>query len=102
MTKRIRRKKRTQKRETNWWIIGGIIGGGIVLVVLIALSFRGQNQLDLEVFCENNPENCIVEGAADAPVTVVEVSDYGCIHCRNFNSSTASTIQDELVDKYGC
>lgn len=98
MTKRIRRKKRAQKRETNWWIIGGMILGGIVLVALVALSFRGQKRLDLEVYCDNNPENCIVEGAADAPVTVVEVSDYGCVHCRNFNSSTAPTIQDEFVE----
>lgn len=98
MTKRIKRKKRAQKRETNWWIIGGMIVGGIVLVALIALSFRGQNELDLAVYCENNPENCIVEGAANAPVTVVEVSDYGCGHCRNFNSSTAVSIQDEYVE----
>ena len=98
MTKRIRRKKRAQKRETNWWIIGGMILGGIALVALVALSFRGQSQLDLAVYCENNPENCIVEGAADAPVTVVEVSDYGCGHCRNFNTSTAPTIQAEFVE----
>jgi protein-disulfide isomerase len=98
MTKRVRRKKRAQKRETNYWLIGGMILGGIVLVALIALSFRGPNQLDLVTYCENNPENCIVEGAAAASVTVVEVSDYGCGHCRNFNETTAVAIHDQYVE----
>jgi len=100
MTKRAKkRKKQSAKRGTNWWIIGGVIIGGVVLVGLIALSFRGPNQLNLETYCDNNPENCIVEGAADAPVTIVEVSDYGCPHCRDFNSETAVTIHDQFVQE---
>lgn len=99
MTKRAakRRKKQSEKRETNWWIIGGMIIGGVVLVGLIALSFRGPNQLDLAVYCENNPENCIEEGDPNAPVTIVEVSDYGCPHCRDFNQDTAVTVHNEFV-----
>lgn len=98
MTKRAGRKKRSQKRQTNWWLIGGMIVGGIVLVGLIALSFREPNQLDLVDYCNNNPKNCLAEGSEKAPVTIVEVSDYGCPHCRDFNADTAVTIRDEYVE----
>ena len=35
-------------------------------------------------------------GNEDAPVTIVEYSDYGCPHCRDYVTSTA----DEIVDDY--
>ncbi|MCP4359212.1 MAG: thioredoxin domain-containing protein [Chloroflexi bacterium] len=99
MTKRVRRKKKsTKKRQTNWWVIGGVIVGGLVLVALMSLAFRKPNQLDLVKYCNNNPENCIVEGAADAPVTIVEVSDYGCPHCKDFNLGTFNLIKEQFID----
>lgn len=91
-------KKSKQKRGTNWWVIGGMVIGGMVLVALMALALRGPDTLSLERYCEQNPGNCIVEGAANAPVTVVEVSDYGCGHCRNFNVDTAVTLHQQYVE----
>ncbi|MBE7531661.1 MAG: thioredoxin domain-containing protein [Ardenticatenaceae bacterium] len=72
--------------------------GGMVLVGLMAVALREPETLKLERYCEQNPENCIVEGAANALVTVVEVSDYGCGHCRNFNTDTAVKLHQQYVE----
>lgn len=91
-------RKQKQKQRTNWWVIGGIVIGGMVLVGLMAVALREPETLTLERYCEQNPGNCIVEGAANAPVTVVEVSDYGCGHCRNFNTDTAVQLHQQYVE----
>jgi protein-disulfide isomerase len=52
----------------------------------------------LQDYCEANPENCMVEGEATAPVTIVEVSDYGCGHCKNFNVDTAPILKQQYVE----
>ncbi|HRQ40921.1 MAG TPA: thioredoxin domain-containing protein [Chloroflexota bacterium] len=96
MAKQARKNKK--KQTTNWWVIGGVVIGGMVLVGLMALALREPETLTLERYCEQNPGNCIVEGAANAPVTVVEVSDYGCGHCRNFNLDTAVTLHQQYVE----
>ncbi|NKQ36065.1 MAG: thioredoxin domain-containing protein [Chloroflexi bacterium] len=83
-----RRKK--QQRKTNWLVIGAIVVGSILLLIgLTALAFQEPAQLDLGKYCQNNPENCVARGPADAAVTMVEVSDYGCPHCKNYNLDTA-------------
>lgn len=97
MSKQANKNKKKRKKGTNWWIIGGVVIGGVVLVGLMALALRGPDPLRLDRYCDQNPQNCIVEGAEDAPVTIVEVSDYGCPHCRDFNTETAVQIQEQYV-----
>lgn len=92
------RRARPAKRETNWLLIGGIIVGAVVIFGLLALALQEPEAVSLADFCENNPENCIAKGTADAPVTIVEVSDYGCGHCRNFNLESADIIDQEYVE----
>jgi protein-disulfide isomerase len=112
MAKRVKRRSRVTKkdeRKTNWILIGGIVGVGVIaLFGLLFFSLQGSGpptpeptptrSLVLQDYCENNPENCIINGAEDAPVTVVEVSDYGCGHCRNFNLDSADTLKTQYVD----
>ena len=99
MAKRKRDYKRTQpaKRKTNWLLIGGIGAAVIIVVALLALAFREPEAASLADYCRENPENCITRGEADAPAEIVEVSDYGCSHCRNFNLETADLISDLIV-----
>lgn len=88
------KRRRKQQRKTNWGVIAAIVVGSIVLLIgLTALAFREPTQLDLGKYCENNPENCVVQGPADAAVTIVEVSDYGCPHCRTYNQETAPQLE---------
>ncbi len=111
MAKRARRKRRATQGEgqgTNWWIIGGIAGVGIIaLFALLFMTLRAADSPEptstpfagqpLTEYCEENPERCLTKGAEDAPVTIVEVSDYGCSHCKNFNLETAGLLEDLYV-----
>lgn len=98
MAKRARN-RRAGKKQTNWVLIGGIVLGGIAIFAgLIALAFREPTRLSLLGYCNNNPENCIVVGDEAAEVSVVEVSDYGCSHCRDFNLETGPILQAQYVD----
>jgi protein-disulfide isomerase len=103
MTKRTRASSRRGRRETNWLLIGGIVVVGIVVLALLALTLRnpdtgGDAVSALAGYCQDNPDNCVTKGNPDAPVTLVEVSDYGCSHCRDFNLGTAPLLEEEYVD----
>ena len=112
MAKRIKKRSRVAKKEerkTNWIIIGGIVGVGVIALfglLFFTLQSSGTvtpvptptRSLVLQDYCENNPENCMVAGEDTAPVTIVEVSDYGCGHCKNFNLDTAPTLKQQYVD----
>ncbi|MEJ2750971.1 MAG: thioredoxin domain-containing protein, partial [Anaerolineae bacterium] len=67
---------------------------------LLILSLQGSaasNVISLEQYCQYNPDHCVAEGAADAPVTIVEISDYGCTHCRDFYTETEPLLKDQYV-----
>lgn len=102
--RRVSRRARQPQRETNWLLIGGIIVAVLLVVGLFYLLFTSlqeqdtpQATLPLSEYCQENPDNCMTKGPADAPVTIVEVSDYGCGHCRNFNLDTAPLLEDLYV-----
>jgi protein-disulfide isomerase len=105
--KKTRRPRRVESKGTNWLLIGGIVVVGVVaLFVLLFLTLREQDSPQptevaegqpLAEYCEENPGNCVAKGSEDAPVTIVEVSDYGCNHCKNFNVETAGLIEDLYV-----
>ncbi len=98
MTKRARNRQ-TAKGQSNLMLIGGIVLGGIIIFAgLIALAFREPARPSLANYCDTNPDNCIVVGDKDADVTVVEVSDYGCSHCRDFNLETGPLLEAQYVD----
>lgn len=99
MTKRKRSSKLQTKKETNWLLIGTIIGAGILVFgVLLVLALRPPEERSLFDYCAENSDRCIVQGAADAPVTMLEVSDFGCIHCTDFHNQTAEPLAEQYVD----
>jgi protein-disulfide isomerase len=102
--RRAARKARQPQQGTNWLLIGGVIAarvvvGGLFFLLYSSIQEDGVPQVTqpLSEYCQENPDNCMTKGSADAPVTIVEVSDYGCGHCRNFNLDTAPLIEDLYV-----
>jgi protein-disulfide isomerase len=102
--RRASRKAKQPQRETNWLLIGGVVAAVLVVGGLFYLLFLSLQEQDtpqraqaLTEYCQENPDNCIAKGSPDAPVTVVEVSDYGCGICRDFNLGTAPLLEDLYV-----
>ncbi len=116
MTKMKPRRKSTRQEtvETsgpNWVLIGSIIG--ITAVALIALAVVGSlnptaapeptpvlsdTVTNATEYCETNPERCVMTGNVESEVTFIEVPDYGCPHCANFNASKAPTLYEEFAE----
>jgi len=103
MAKKARKKKTaTASKSTNWVVIGGIGGLGVLfLAAMMYLAVKppaAPEQFSLIGYCDDTPNACASMGDKDAPVTIVEISDYGCPHCRHFNADTAPLIKQQYVD----
>jgi len=96
------RRKQQQTRETNWLVIGGLIAVGVLVFGgLIYLALRPTKSAAVQAladYCAQFSDRCAVTGEADAPVTFVEVSDFGCPHCKDFHNQTAEALKAQYVD----
>lgn len=96
------RRNQTQTRETNWAVVGGLIAIGVLVFgALLYLALRptqAKTVQTLAEFCAENSDNCIAMGEETAPVTLVEVSDFGCVHCQAFHKDTATPLKEKHLD----
>lgn len=101
MAKKPKQAKKTQSsRGTNWFVIGGVAVVGIIaLFALLYLALREPETQSLADYCEAADGNCVFRGDSNAPVTIVEVSDFGCSHCRNFHQTKADLIVQRYVEQ---
>ena len=100
-----RKAARDQKRAVNWKVIVGIVAAAVVFLGI--LMFASLNQQDspeqvqqtgLIAYCDENPDNCAFTGSATAPVTLLEVFDFACIHCRNFNQENLPFFKSQYLN----
>jgi len=56
---------------------------------------KKQAALPLKITSENNP----LIGNPDAPITIIEFSDFQCPFCAKFHMQTLPTIMDEYINK---
>lgn len=95
-------RRKSQQRETNWLLVGGLIALGVLvfggLIYLAMQPPAPEVKLSLADYCDENPGRCIAAGEADAPVTMVEVADYGCHNCADFSNDTAGAIKQQYEE----
>lgn len=99
---RNRNQRKSQERETNWLIVGALVAIGVLafggLLFLALRTPEPEAVQTLSEYCEENPERCAFMGESTAPVTMVEVSDFGCPHCTNFHNNTAEAVEESYVE----
>lgn len=89
MTKRVSKQFPTSAQSVNWWLIGGVVGVGVIsLIILLVLAAQPTTALALPDYCATYPDRCVSSGNENAPVTVLEIFDFGCPHCRDFHNET--------------
>lgn len=100
-----RKAARDQERSVNWQVIAGIILAAVVFLGILVLVSNNSSQdapqveqQGLIAYCDENPENCVIEGNQDASVTLLEVFDFACIHCRNFNQEGLPALKNLYYD----
>ncbi len=102
MSKSSPQRRKQQTRETNWLVVGGLIALGVIVFAgLLYLALRqppDQAVQTLADYCDQNPDRCAASGPTDAPVTLVEVSDFGCTHCTTFHNETAEDLAAEFLE----
>ncbi|RMF29494.1 MAG: DsbA family protein [Chloroflexi bacterium] len=102
-TKRARAAARAQARRRRQRIT--LIGIAVVVALLITGGLillgtgRSSNTADLssDVPTGFTDEGFPYRGSPDAPVKIIEFSDYLCPHCRDFNLETAPRIDETFV-----
>lgn len=102
MAKTTPQRRKQQTRETNWVVIGGLIIVGVLvfggLLFLALQPSQSEPVQALSEYCADNSKRCIFIGDESAPVTLVEVSDFGCVHCQSFHAETATPLKEQYVD----
>jgi protein-disulfide isomerase len=85
-------------RQIKWPVIGGVLAVGVItLIVLLVLAAKPAEALALPDYCTTYPDHCVSFGNEDAPVTVLEVFDFGCPHCRDFHDETWPLMEQSYV-----
>lgn len=96
------------KEKDNLFIASSVLVGTLTLITSFGAGyFVGISNLpEVEVAAENGQvyeieidENDPYEGSLDAPVTIVEFSDYECPYCARHYSQSYENIKNEYVDK---
>ncbi|MGM5483393.1 MAG: DsbA family protein [Nanobdellota archaeon] len=99
--------KKKSKENNKFW--KGIAVVLFIIIILIGLSFiPKQKEEVIEQNINNNNNNAInmealienddVKGDKNAPVTIIEWSDYECPFCARFYSQTLSMIEKKYID----
>lgn len=101
MPKTKERRRPYRKRDNSlWWIVGAAVGATALLIVLSNLSAGRLGDIivpetiltDKELGADRN-----VRGSADAPVELVEFSDFRCPACMDANQTLSQSIA-QVVD----
>jgi len=87
-----------------FYVPAAILLGSLAIAVAILVT-GGLGNKDTSLAADSQQETASVSidddpvlGAADAPITIVEFSDYQCPYCQSFQSETLPQIKSEYID----
>ena len=90
----IRERRRKQKQQKQMIMLGLIIiGAGLIAAALIYPSTQLNNEFSSRYMAEGN-----AMGDPNAPVVVIEYSDYKCSHCASFALETEAEFVKEFIE----
>ena len=82
-----------KKRNDSRWLLFALVGAAIVIVVgLILLNSRALNQTPV---ASGQVSAGLSWGPADAPVRILEFSNFGCSHCKDFAAEDGKRLREE-------
>ena len=98
-------------KKDDLWKYSTIALAAIVILGLVFFVLPGDSSADGNVIVDNNPPSAganarvnvelgdsYFKGDADAPVTIVEFSDFECPFCTRFWTQTLPSIESEYID----
>lgn len=103
MNQRQRIEQRRQKRERSQRLTYLGIAGGVIILVAALIIFQVLNEGDVsagDIVVPDFETKPMVDGNAlgdpQAPVVIVDYSDFACSHCADFSAGT----EDQIVEEY--
>lgn len=95
--RQIRQEAKAKQARQKQLRIGGLLILGLVVIVAIIFLQRG-NAAEADALVAITEPNIL--GAADAPVQIVEFSDFGCPSCRSWhNAGVLEQLQADFGDQ---
>lgn len=91
------RRQRQRRRRRLYWVLGIAGAAVIVALILILPSLQGEAEVVAPDRVEWPQADGTSLGDPEAPVTIVEYSDFQCPFCRQFHEETMTEIVDNHV-----
>lgn len=93
-----------QTRGRRLKIIGAVVGGAAIVVLVAVLVSLGGGKVEnvsgadeINSRLDGIPQQDLVMGQKDAPVTIVEFADLKCPFCRDFSNNALPTIIEKYI-----
>lgn len=91
------RREQEQRRRRLYWIAGIAVVAVIVAAIIILPNLRGQAEIVAPPPFDWPTTEGTSMGDPNAPVTIVEYSDFQCPYCRQFHEGTLRQIVENHV-----
>lgn len=93
-----KKKKATPKASPGQWIILGSIALVVILIVVVIVRSFASANTDVQIRARYMP-NGMFMGNPNAPVKVVNYSDFLCVHCYQYFMEQEKTIEEKYINK---